>query len=161
MEEVSNNSAKKGENQNNQVFKVRAGDIPINFREIEKLKGGDLARQIAYKKLYSGFFIFRRHGDEIIGLLQQPGEYTGFSQLSYPVQLQNGQSVIIPGNKHLQRIFKKHNCIGKWIKIIYVGDRWLKSRHKMKIYEVYDYTNKVKRAPMSPAIAEILKKQTA
>lgn len=153
-------SEKTSDNQNNQKsprnFKVITGEIPLNHRELEKLKGNALAQQQLYQKMFASFFIFRRHGDELIGRLCPPQTYSGISQKPYPVELQNGQTVLIPGNKHLQRIFKRFDLVGKWLKIKYIGDRWTRSRHKMKIYEVYDYTEKFKRASLSPAIEKIL-----
>ena len=164
--DVNNNlSTEKVEKTANQNFKVRAGDLPVNHREIDKLQANDLAKQLAYKKAFQQFFIFRRHGDEVIGRLCQAQGYTGFAQKPYPIELQNGATILIPGNRHLQRIFKKFDLVGKWIRIVYMGDKWLRSRHKMKIYQVFDYTEKIKRGPASPAIQKILadtaKKQSA
>ena len=137
---------------------IKAGVLPLNHREIIHLKNTDLARQLFYKKIFARLYIFRQHGQALIGRLRPTGGYGGIGQQIYPVETQDGEEVLIPGNKHLQRIFKKYDLVGKWIKIVYVGDKWTHERHKMKIYEVYDWSEKVKRAGFSPLVAAAIAK---
>jgi len=127
--------------------KIKKEELPLNHRELARLirppaKWG--AREIC---------IFRRHGQSLICLLYPSIGISVHTQKLYPADTEDGQKVLLHGNKHLQRLIKKYNLIGKWVKIVYRQDLWARNRHKMKIYEVYDLTEKMKRRGFSPAVA--------
>jgi len=133
-------SKKEGEN-------VRAGKEPFNHRELKKLKVTDEFRT---QELY----IFRRHGQKLEGLVHPPRGYTRQGQKVIPVQKPDGDTVLIPGNKHLQRLILKYRLIGKWVVIEYVGDKWTYARHKMKIYAIYQ-SSLQGRSKASPAMQQV------
>jgi hypothetical protein len=127
--------------------KIKKGELPLNHRELTRLlsppaKWG--AREI---------YIFRRHGQSLVCLLYPSIGISIHTQKLYPADTEDGQKVLLHGNKHLQRLIKKYNLIGKWVKIVYRQDLWARNRHKMKIYEVYDLTEKMKRRGFSPIVA--------
>jgi len=130
--------------------KIKRGELPLNHRELQKLSPQD-------KWHGQEIYIFRRHGQSLICLLYDSIGYSERTQRLYPADTEDGQKILIHGNRHLQRLITKHKLVGKWVKIIYRQDLWGRNRHKMKIYEVYDLTEKMKRRDFSPAVAAAIK----
>jgi len=131
--------------------KIKRGELPINHRELKKLSPQD-------KWHGQEIYIFRRHGQSLVCLLYDSIGYSERTQRLYPADTEDGQRILIHGNRHLQRLITKYKLIGKWVKIIYRQDLWGRNRHKMKIYEVYDLTEKMKRGGFSPVITKVLNK---
>lgn len=87
-------------------------------------------------KLGSEFFIFRRRGDSIRGILGHPIENYQ-RNTSYPLTLENGRIVEIFGNKLLHRLIQRHELIGSRVRIVYIGRQFIGQGHARKIYRVY------------------------
>jgi hypothetical protein len=142
--------AKKAEKPNNSD-KIKRGEIALNHRELQRLNP---PAKWAGKEIY----IFHRHGQSLVCLIYPSIGFSERTQRLYPADTEDGQKVLLHGNKHLQRLIKKYDLIGKWVKIIYRQDIWARNRHKMKIYEVYDLTEEMKRRDFSPAIKSVVEK---
>lgn len=79
---------------------------------------------------------FRVRGESITGTLGKPNlEMWGTS--SYPLVLDDGTVVRIPGNRDLQRKLNRLNCVHQRITIEYLGKRNLTTAHYEKIYAIH------------------------
>lgn len=81
-------------------------------------------------------FIFRKISDSIAGILG-PGIANIRRSKSYPIKTDDGEVLEIFGNKLLHRIIKKHDLIGAFVKIEYIGRQETGWGHARKIYRVY------------------------
>jgi len=113
-------------------FKAKKGEVQINRQEIEKLSKKESI-------LSSRLFYLRRFGDEIEGVLYPPKSNDQFRQKVYPIDRFGDPKdcVSIPGNKHLVKLIKKHELIGKYVRFVYVADKLLNNGHKQKLYVAY------------------------
>lgn len=141
-------TAKKAEKSNNSN-KTKRGEQALNYRELQKLNP---PAKWAEKEIY----IFRRHGQSLVCLIYPSTGFSERTQRLYPADTEDGHRILLHGNKHLQRLIKKYDLIGKWVRIVYRQDVWARNRHKMKIYEVYDLTEKMNRRGYSPMVAKVM-----
>jgi hypothetical protein len=82
------------------------------------------------------FHIFRRKGEYLEGVLGFP-KPNFRRQTSYPLELDNGETVEILGNKLLHRIIKQNELSGQRVRIEYVGREFTLAGHWRKIYRVF------------------------
>lgn len=119
------------------------------FKEVSKQKIDKIASSpqfeainIPFSEEMRTFFIFRWKGDSIVGILGSC--QTNYQRnSSYPVTLDNGNTVEIFGNKLLHDIIRDNELIGSQVKIVYIGKQagpWGRPR---KIYRVYKDTGSV------------------
>lgn len=82
------------------------------------------------------FHIFRFKGDSITGILGPP--VVNFRRnTSYPITKDDSSVVEIFGNKLLHETIRKHDLIGKKIRIVYIGRQHGPWGRPRKIYRVY------------------------
>lgn len=82
------------------------------------------------------FYIFRWQGDQIEGILGPP--VTNYRRnTSYPIQLNDGNTVEIFGNKLLHSIIRENELIGSRVKIVYIGRQHNVWGRPAKVYRVY------------------------
>ena len=93
------------------------------------------------------FFVFRRPGDEIEGIIGQP--IVNYQRnTSYPIKLDDGRTVEIFGNRLLHRIIQKNELEHSRVRIVYIGrEQTGYGKHSRKIYRVYKVTGRGILAP--------------
>jgi hypothetical protein len=79
---------------------------------------------------------FRVRGESVTGTLGKPTSES-FGGVTYPLILDDGTVVRIPGNRDLQRKIKRLKCVYMRITIEYLGKRNLTSAHYEKIYAIH------------------------
>ena len=80
-------------------------------------------------------FYFRKVGDTLTGVLGKCDGMLGY-QSFYPIVLDDGTVVHVPGNRRLVQCFKKAKCWFQRIKITYKDKLFKHSGHYEKIYSV-------------------------
>jgi hypothetical protein len=78
---------------------------------------------------------FRLRGESITGVLGKPS-YESWKGVSYPIVLDDGTVVRLPGNRQLIKLIETADCVHQRITITYLGKRYLTSRHYEKVYRI-------------------------
>lgn len=85
------------------------------------------------------FFIFRWKGDQIEGILRGP--ITNLRRnTSYPIELDDGRTLEVFGNKLLHTIIKQNELIGSRVRIVYIGRQTIPHCRPRKIYRIFKIT---------------------
>ena len=82
------------------------------------------------------FFRFRKRGETIEGKLGKG--IPNFRQgTSYPLELDNGETVEIVGNRILHDLIRRGELVGQRVRITYVGAEAYRAGHYRKVYRVF------------------------
>lgn len=82
------------------------------------------------------FHRFRKRGDTVEGRLGKG--IPNFRQgTSYPLKLDNGETVEIVGNRVLHKLIRRGELVGQRVRITYVGAEAYRAGHYRKVYRVF------------------------
>jgi hypothetical protein len=132
---------------------------PVNDRQVQKIKQQRTFEPHNRKpKIGNRLVFFRRPGDTIEGVLGPPIR-NYHSQSTYPLQLESGETVEVPGNQHLARVIKKHKLIGEFVRIKFEGKMITGGGHYRKIYHVAKMEQRGEALTLIKELKQCLKKQ--
>jgi hypothetical protein len=79
---------------------------------------------------------FRHPGDSLTGVLGHCNGQMGYGESTYPIVLDDGSIVCVPGNRRLVRAFRLAKAFHQRIKITYVNRLYSSRGHYEKVYKV-------------------------
>lgn len=100
---------------------------------------------------------FYDRGDTVVGILGEPGTEMYFGQ-SYPLALDDGRVIRLPGNAMLHKLIKKTDAIGKHVRITYEGKKYYRygQSHYMKTYSIEEVPLTPKQIAEGSALAKAM-----
>jgi len=109
-----------------------------------------------------GFTIHRfwRQGEQLTGMLGQCNGQNGYGESTYPIVLDDGSVVCVPGNRRLVKAFRTSKAFFHRITITYLGKLNQSHSHYEKVYSVElspldkEGVGKVGREILAKAVAE-------
>jgi len=117
--------------------KAKKSETEIGKRTVDRVVRQRTFEPFDKPSVGEEFFIFKRMGDEISGILVGGPIANMRRSSSYAIKLDDGRVVEIFANKLLHRIIEKNQLLFSRIRIVYIGRQHTGYGHARKIYRVY------------------------
>lgn len=111
------------------------GEHEIDKDEIDEITEKRTFEYHNKPSLGNRFYIFHEKGDDLVGTVTGKPIQNVKRSSSWPIKLESGEVVEVFQNRILHPRLEK--CIGRKVRIVYIGREHVGRGHAMKVYRVY------------------------